>query len=432
MKQQQKQQQAIFVSMAQKLQPHLGTPLGSGKITISSPFFSFPNSWRHWRKYAYCFHSAFSVSANMVAVARLIIIVTLLAGFDIVDSNPLPLQKHQGRLSEASGASGLYYKSGNPPLNALPAGFPSNGSTNSNYNKEESQASSDQQEEPPLVKPSQLTFRLNRHCEADVSLERVTCRNLRFRSDLPSSEKYFAGIQRGQFVNISGNGNIQLQDIQNLFPNLIVLEITQSRYSAASLINLESTRHSSQWESRMSEALKSNNKNGDGNNNPVLSKLFAAGSRGQRALISQGEQKNVVTFPQKLGDNPAGSSGESVVLGEQSQDYIETNEILLPDTSADKKSNDYDESDLVNDDKNIQMDDSHWPDTAQKRCRLNWPSIRQLNLSSNELISEALPDCFVTIFPNLEQLDLSKNKLSNLDKMREANWDRLKALDISG
>lgn len=63
--------------------------------------------------------------------------------------------------------------------------------------------------------------------------------------------------------------------------------------------------------------------------------------------------------------------------------------------------------------------------------KLIWESVKQLNLSWNELTSDSITLAFLDVFPNLEALDISHNFVSKINISLE-RLPYLKSMDISG
>lgn len=323
-----------------------------------------------------------------------------------------------------------------------------------------------------LPKPSQLSWKIGTKCESDVSMELITCKNIKHRKDLPEKQPDFDKFQQAVFVNISGGegANIRLEDFKNLFPNLVSLTIMESPGTAASLINLERTATAGQWE--MTENLVPKSllqdphfakrfnlnyfSNGNNNGHPKPTQIAAidskGGKRGERSLISQNNRNNLGSIDKSssgaslissretdgTGSNlddktlPGGDYLNDNTISDSAVDEEESNDIFV---SSEKQGKEWEND--GNDDPDIQMDEGNAspataPEQPHKLRRLVWPSVRILNLNTNELTSDALPDFLGNIFPNLEELYLANNYLTTLDRVREADWTSLQKLDISG
>lgn len=359
-----------------------------------------------------------------------------------VDSNPLAKHTHSGPVSNNQSI----FNDNNNNSNANFINGASNrtservdqihGSSSPFYEEEQLQA---------LPKPSGLTFKVNRFCQADVSQERVICNNIKKRSDLPQKEKWFVGVQQALFVNISAgssvDSDIRLEDLKSLFPNLVVLGISQSPYIAASLINLQGTKTARRWELTEAMAPKS----------LLQDPHFAR--RLNLNYFSSHMQKPTTTSLNGWGGermlfvSPATATGSTTTTGTSIsptsaltgfgsgalQDSNESNDIHFENSPSNNNNIDLDrKSNKETDEGESFQSDAGIPESPQKLRRFVWDSVKHLNLSWNELTSDALPDFLANIFPNVEIIDLSNNYLTKLDKLRDANWPRLESMDVSG
>jgi len=238
-----------------------------------------------------------------------------------------------------------------------------------------------------------INFPINERCNVDSTLTKVLCQGLRSRKELPMMTPYFLNVVYAEFVDVNSpefvkrtlstySDDVSLEDIYELFPNLVHLNVNHSPGTNLSML----TR-------RM---------NHRGGNRRLIKSMALVRDDGSRTSNDTKEE----------------SSKESIKL-EGGDESAEGDELKAEDEDASS-------------DETLEMNDEATISDNQAGKTFRWESVQYLNLSWNKLKSEQ--NLFGTImdtFPNLQSLDVSNNFVSEvvIDLTRIPH---LRSIDVSG
>jgi hypothetical protein len=257
-----------------------------------------------------------------------------------------------------------------------------------------------------------IIYPINDKCSMDATMTKVLCQGLTTTKELPLKKPYFLNVIYAEFVNVSSTNtntksatktskrykeeyDISLEDLHELFPNVAHLSINHSPESSLRIISRRRKSSQNPWVMMASMAIVGDISGDSGNANTNKS--------------SKEEET-------KLEHEPEATKHESTKIVKDDKNELNSRFI-----SSSESGEDFD----------LELNDEEANGFKYESYELVWESVKYLNLSWNELTSEAIFPSLMHTFPNLELLDISNNFVSEV-KIDLKRLPNLRSMDISG